>query len=174
MSPAATLLALDVHYGQSGACVAGVRFRDWSDCVAAATHRLHVPQVEDYAPGEFYRRELPCLLALLASLEGTWPAPDCILVDGYVWLDGHDRPGLGARLWQALQKRCAVIGVAKTRYAGTPERAALCRGDSRRPLYVTAAGIDEDAARAAVAAMHGAHRLPELLKQADRLARDGA
>ncbi|WP_408952428.1 endonuclease V [Lysobacter sp. Hz 25] len=164
------VLAVDVHYLEAGARVAGVLFDDWADPQATAAHTLNLDQVEDYAPGEFYRRELPCLLALLGRIE---PAPACIVVDGYVWLGADRRPGLGAHLWQALDRRCPVVGVAKTRFADTPAEAEVCRGNSRRPLYVTSAGLDPEAARAAVRAMYGAHRLPELLKRADRLARIG-
>jgi hypothetical protein len=35
-----------------------------------------------YEPGQFYRRELPYVLALLESLESS-PA---VVVDGFVWL----------------------------------------------------------------------------------------
>lgn len=164
------ILAADVHYRDAGARAAGVLFADWADPEPAATLSVELAEVAEYLPGEFHRRELPCIAALLARLPA---APDCIVVDGHVWLDGAGRPGLGAHLWQALQRRVAVVGVAKTRFAGTPAAAELRRGASARPLYVTAAGLDPALAHAAVARMHGAHRLPDLLKRADRLARGG-
>jgi deoxyribonuclease V len=48
------------------------------------------------------------------------------------------------------------------------------RGGSAKPLYVTAAGIAAETAAAHVAAMHGAHRIPTLLKLVDRLVREAA
>ncbi|MET4731138.1 deoxyribonuclease V [Lysobacter enzymogenes] len=164
------ILATDVHYFGASARAAGVLFADWSDPHAAATLTVDIDQVADYEPGAFYRRELPCLAALLARLDA---APDCIVVDGHAWLDGAGQPGLGAHLWESLQRRSAVVGVAKTRFVDTPAHAEVLRGGGTRPLYVTAAGLDPAAARAAVARMAGAHRLPDLLKQADRLARGG-
>lgn len=162
------ILAADVHYAGAGARAAGVLFADWSDAAAAAERTIDIDNVAAYEPGAFHRRELPCLSALLGTLEAL---PACI-VDGHVWLDGAGRPGLGAHLWETLQRRVAVVGVAKTRFVDTPAEAEVVRGGAR-PLYVTAAGLDPAQARAAVARMHGAHRLPELLKRADRLARGG-
>lgn len=164
------IFAADVHYFDSGARAAGVLFGDWGDAAAAAELTLDIDNVAAYEPGAFYRRELPCLSALLATLDAP---PACIVVDGHVWLDGAGRPGLGAHLWEALQRRVAVVGVAKTRFVDTPAEAEVVRGGGARPLYVTAAGLDPALARAAVARMHGEHRLPELLKRADRLARGG-
>jgi deoxyribonuclease V len=48
----------------------------------------------------------------------------------------------------------------------------IVRGISRQPLFVTTIGTDVAAAAAAVLGMHGAHRIPTLLKRVDRLARD--
>ncbi|QQQ02160.1 endonuclease V [Lysobacter enzymogenes] len=163
------ILATDVHYFDGRARAAGVLFADWGDALAAATLTADIDAVADYQPGAFYRRELPCLAALLAKLDAP---PDCIVVDGHAWLDGAGRPGLGAHLWESLQRRVAVVGVAKTRFVDTPAEAEVLRGGAR-PLYVTAAGLEPALARAAVARMAGAHRLPDLLKQADRLARGG-
>lgn len=164
------ILAADVHYFDGRARAAAVLFADWGDACAAATLTADIDAVADYEPGAFHRRELPCLAALLAKLDAP---PDCIVVDGHAWLDGAGRPGLGAHLWESLQRRVAVVGVAKTRFVDTPAEAEVARGAGTRPLYVTAAGLDPALARAAVARMAGTHRLPDLLKQADRLARGG-
>lgn len=118
----------------------------------------------DYEPGAFYRRELPCLLDVLAR----GPRADIVVVDGYVWL-GDGKAGLGAHLHAALGG--AVVGVAKTRFAGATDAIAVCRGVSRAPLYVSAAGMSTEEAAAMVAAMHGPYRVPTLLKRVDMLAR---
>jgi len=47
----------------------------------------------------------------------------------------------------------------------------VLRGDSRRPLYVTAAGLDPAAAALHVRSMHGPFRIPTLLKRVDQLCR---
>ena len=48
---------------------------------------------------------------------------------------------------------------------------AVLRGGSERPLWVTAAGMDPREACARVREMHGAHRIPTLLKRVDALCR---
>jgi AraC family transcriptional regulator len=141
-----------------------------------------------YTPGELYKRELPPLCAVLASLP---ELPSIVVVDGFAWL-GPGRPGLGVHLHRALGGRAAVVGVAKSDFAGPTEHRpaqsagprehrpaqspgtgaiAVRRGSSARPLWVSAIGIDAELAAAEVAAMHGQHRLPTLIVRADHLAR---
>jgi deoxyribonuclease V len=47
----------------------------------------------------------------------------------------------------------------------------LLRGTSKRPLYVTAAGMEVSAAAQRVRGMAGRYRIPDLARMADRLAR---
>ncbi len=47
------------------------------------------------------------------------------------------------------------------------------RDSSKRPLIVTAIGIDESVAAKHIASMHGPYRIPTLLKWADHLSRHG-
>ncbi len=162
------ILAVDVGYHERHAVTAGVLFRDWEDGEPAGELTVRCSIVAEYEPGEFWRRELPCVLELLRELERT---PECIVVDGHVYLDAEGRPGFGKRLYDALRGQSAVIGVAKRRYKDTPLSAAVFRGGSRRPLYVTAAGIGEAEARDCITRMHGEHRLPTILKRVDRLSR---
>lgn len=165
------ILATDVHYTEPGAVAAGMLFNDWRAATPSRTVTSHFDTVEAYEPGAFYRRELPCLLGLLRkhALQ-----PDVIIVDGHVFLDDAGRPGLGKHLFDALDGRVPVIGVAKTAFAGMDARFEVLRGDSLRPLYVTAIGLPLEEAQAHVRAMHGAHRLPTLLKQVDRTCRKAA
>ena len=142
-------------------------FASWQDSAPARTHVAAAAAAADYQPGAFFKRELPCLLA---AIEGSERAFDVIVIDGYVWLQ-HGKPGLGWHVYQQLQQRPAVIGVAKSHYAGCDVAVPVLRGRSRRPLFVTAVGIDLAVAAANIAAMHGAHRIPTLIKLADRLAR---
>jgi deoxyribonuclease V len=159
---------LDVDYRKTGAVAAAVLAHDWADPAPAAEAVAYVPNVAEYVPGEFYRRELPCLRAVL----GRCPTvPTLIVIDGYVWL-GPDRPGLGARLHAALGTAIPVVGVAKTCFrSAAPVAVEVSRNGRRQPLWVTAIGIDGVTAAAAVGRMHGPHRLPTLIRRADRLAR---
>lgn len=165
------ILAVDVHYTEPGAIAAGVCFDDWNDAQPLRSCISRFDAVAPYEPGAFYRRELPCLLGLLHEHD---LQPDMIVVDGHVFLDAAGRPGLGKHLFDTLDGRIPVIGVAKTAFVGIGEDHALLRGDSMRPLYVTAAGLSLAIAKAHLQAMHGTHRLPTLLKLVDRLCRDAA
>jgi deoxyribonuclease V len=94
-----------------------------------------------------------------------------VIVDGFVWLGDESRPGLGAHLFEALSSRSAVIGVAKTCFRGAGPMREVFRGGSERPLLVSAVGLGLDEAAARVEQMHGAYRIPTLLKAVDRLCR---
>lgn len=158
---------MDVDYRGRGAVAAGVWFRGWSASVGEFESAVRVAEVADYEPGAFYRRELPCLLRVLAG----GPRPDVVVVDGYVWL--ADRvAGLGGHLHAAIGG--VVVGVAKTKFAGCTSAVPVCRGGSRSPLYVTATGASATEAAAWVAGMHGPYRVPTLLKRVDTLARSSA
>jgi deoxyribonuclease V len=164
------IAAFDVHYPPSGgASAAAVLFADYRDATLSGYFAKRLAEVEAYVPGAFYRRELPCLLALIEEIE--YPLQGMI-VDGYVWL-GKGRPGLGRRLFDALEGEIPVIGVAKTRFKGACA-VEISRGKASRPLFVTAAGIGKRSAADKIRMMHGRYRLPTLLKEADRLAKEGA
>jgi deoxyribonuclease V len=162
-----TIACLDVHYESTSAFAAGLVFREWSDAIAFEEKVVAVKSVEPYHPGEFFRRELPCLLAVLERL----PRPDIVIVDGYVWLDGRDKPGLGARLYEALERKAIVIGVAKTEFRAAAGICEVKRGTSSRPLYVSATGMQPEHAADLVRSMHGPFRIPTLLARVDQLAR---
>jgi deoxyribonuclease V len=91
-----------------------------------------------------------------------------VVVDGFVDL-GEGRPGLGRHLFAAFAAQVAVVGVAKSAFAGAPALPVL-RGSSRKPLWVTSTG-DVEVAAQHIVSMAGAHRLPDLLKLTDSLAR---
>ena len=118
-----------------------------------------------YVPGEFFRRELPCLLALISKIKDPL---DAIIIDGYVRLS--DRPGLGQHLFEHLLEKVPVIGVAKTRFHDA-EAVEVIRGISKSPLYVSTIGTDADQAAEQIKKMHGPHRIPTLLKRVDQLGR---
>jgi len=95
-----------------------------------------------------------------------------VVIDGYVWLDQSGRKGLGALLFEALNETVSVIGVAKNRFSGS-NGTDVFRGTSRKPLIVTAAGIDEREAARLIQLMHGQYRIPTLVKRADYVSRHG-
>jgi deoxyribonuclease V len=162
------IACIDVDYRGEEAVAACVVVRDWSDGHAVAEYVEHIARIEPYEPGQFYKRELPCLLAVLAKVA---EPVDMVVVDGYVWLADEDSPGLGAHLYAALAKKVPVIGVAKARFASAGAACAVCRGDSERPLFVTAAGIDLETAAQKVKTMHGPFRIPTVLRRVDQLCR---
>jgi deoxyribonuclease V len=160
------IACLDVAYRGGGAVAACVVFLAWPDRAAVNRYVARIPSVQPYEPGRFYRRELPCLLAVLAKVEEPL---DVVVVDGHAWL-GDGRPGLGAHLHEALARQVPVVGVAKSRFRGAPAL-PLRRGGSRQPLYVSAAGMEPEEAAGLVAAMAGPYRIPTLLAEVDRLCR---
>jgi deoxyribonuclease V len=161
------IACLDVHYLDPGAVAAGLWFQHWQDSASSAEVVLSIVRVEPYQSGQFYLRELPCLLAVLE--EG--PPAEIIVIDGYVWLGDQQRPGLGAHLYRAFDEKVAVIGVAKTHYPGATLAQELRRGTSRSPLFITAAGIDVVEAARHIAEMHGVYRIPTLIRRVDQLCR---
>jgi deoxyribonuclease V len=164
-----TLAAFDTHYLEDGrASAAAVVFKAWGDGRPSAEYHCMLAGSAAYVPGAFYRRELPGILALVDRIASPLAT---LVVDGYVTLG--TRPGLGRHLFEALGGRIAVIGVAKSEFTGSTA-ALVLRGLSRRPLYVTAAGLTADTAAARIRAMHGSHRIPTLLRRVDRLARETA
>ena len=158
-----------MHYlddGGARAAMAAASDRRFSQVVHTQT--AMVAAVEPYRPGEFSRRELPPLRAVI-------PAADelaLIVVDGYVDLDPDGRPGLGAHVHAEFS--VPVIGVAKTAFGTATHAARVLRGQSSRPLYVTAAGMTIADAAVLVTEMSGRFRTPDALKTVDRLARTGA
>ncbi len=163
------LLCLDVQYEDLGAVAACVGFRDWADaspCLELVSRSDAAPA--PYQPGQFARRELPHLVRLVEEVRRAQQV-EAVVVDGHVWLQAG-RPGLGAHLHQALGGGTAVVGVAKSAFRDGVALPVL-RGASRQPLFVTAAGMEPALAAELVRGMHGPHRIPTLLKRADRLAR---
>src|SRR5262245_13205180 len=104
---------VDVDYRGTRAVAAGIAFRDWLDDSGVVERVVTLCDIQPYESGQFFIRELPCLLAVLRVL----PPQQIVLIDAYVWLE-QNRPGLGAHLYESLDGRVSVIGVAKTRYLG--------------------------------------------------------
>jgi deoxyribonuclease V len=162
------ILAVDVAYSDEDAVVAGVLFRDWRDDAPEKEVISRYPHPAPYHSGEFYQRELPCILKLITEHD---LAPDCIVIDGFVYLDGRHRPGLGKHLYDALGGKVTVIGVAKSAFKGIGAEFQVLRGGSLRPLFVTAAGLALEQAKGYISSMQGRYRIPDFLKKADQLSK---
>ena len=165
------LLAVDVHYSDNGATAAGVAFDGWRSSTASRLWVLALTEPPaPYKPGKFYQRELPYLCKIVGrGLSDV--SIETIIIDGHVWLT-DDQPGLGMHLYEHLERAVPVVGIAKSAYhrgTATPVQ----RGRSRRPLHVTSAGLEQVEAARLVAEMHGADRLPTIVRLVDSLARHG-
>lgn len=162
------ILAIDVQYTKTNAIVAGITFNHWPDPDAQKEYTSRVENVAAYEPGHFYKRELPCIVKLMAEHQLT---PECVVIDGFVFLDGHSAPGLGKHLYEFFNQKIPVIGVAKKRFKDISSDFEVLRGKSKIPLFITSAGIDTDQAKTNIRNMHGQYRLPTLLKRVDQICR---
>jgi deoxyribonuclease V len=159
----------DVGYAEESALVGCLTADDFADCSPLNEWVIEVSPIGPYIPGEFWRRELAPLLRGIAASPSSLSV---LLIDAYVDL-GHDQtPGLGRRLYEVTG--IPVIGVAKSRYFGTPIECEVFRGASNRALLVSVAGFDLTVAKQAVARMAGSGRVPALIRRADQLSRGSA
>lgn len=162
------IICLDVDYREDEALVAGLGIANWEAGKSSWEKQLRVHPIADYVPGQFYKRELPCLLALLGAAP---TPPSFIVVDSYVWL-GAKKPGLGVYLYEALNKKTPVIGVAKTHFhQAEAVEIPVLRGQSTKPLYVTSIGVDVKWAAQEIQRMDGPFRIPTALKRVDFLSK---
>lgn len=167
-------LILDVHYkeGQETdavtATVAGIRFEGIKQSRILNEYTVEVNDVAPYESGQFYKREMPCLLALINQIDEPF---DVIIIDGYVFLDSVGKAGLGKYLYDHLANTKPIIGIAKNHFYDITEDYAVWRGISKRPLYVTSIGINVTTAKKMVSEMEGEHRIPKMVSDVDKLGR---
>jgi deoxyribonuclease V len=165
------ILAFDTYYFDQKAKTICLEFAEWNEDKNFKVHSEIIDNVEEYIPGEFYKRELPCILSLLKQIDLS--TIEVIIVDGFVYLNDENKYGLGGYLYEKLNKEIPIIGVAKTNFASIEKnKKALFRGDSKKPLYITSIGIDLDEAYKKVESMAGEYRFPTLLKELDRLSKE--
>jgi exodeoxyribonuclease-5/deoxyribonuclease V len=162
------IAAFDTGYSGDKARTVGLVFEHWTATAPFKVYAGINDHVAEYIPGEFYRRELPGILDLWQRIDAG--PVEAIVIDGFVYLDDEGRPGLGAHLYRQLGEKIPVIGVAKSYFVAVQNaKRSLLRGGSRRPLYITAAGIDVDNATEYIRSMAGRFRIPDLLKELDRM-----
>jgi len=164
------LLALDVHYREEEAKVVGVLFH-WEDVVPQDVIIEYIDDVEEYIPGQFYKRELPCLMKIIEKLDiGQLEA---IIVDGHIYVDNDRNYGLGGRLYEVLENKTPIIGVAKTTFYNNNETVTeIKRGKSNNPLYISAIGIDLSIVSQKILDMYGGFRIPNILKTLDQITKN--
>lgn len=164
-------VAFDTFYYANKAKTIAVAFDNWEDSNFSKHYSEELIISSEYIPGEFYKRELPCILSILKKFN--FDSIDMIIVDGYVYLDDYNKYGLGGHLYESLNRKIPIIGVAKTNFASNKEnKVELLRGKSKNPLYITSIGIEIETAKKNISKMFGNYRIPTLLKELDKLTKE--
>lgn len=164
------VLAIDVHYKETYAKVVGALFH-WEDESLREIISVKIPEVEEYIPGQFYKRELPCILKLLQEINLN--KIDVIIVDGHIFVSNEKKIGLGGYLYHSLNEKIPIIGVAKKHFHDTNKVSfPVFRGSSKNPLYISSIGINIDASIKKIQNMDGKYRIPTILKELDRLTKE--
>lgn len=164
-------LAIDVYYRENDAKAVGILF-EWDGELPIKSLVEYIQPIEEYEPGKFYKRELPCIMAILKEVD--LDTLESIVVDGHVYTNNDKTYGLGGHLWETLNGKVPVIGVAKTSFHQTEEVSIpILRGSSLSPLYVSAIGFDLNDAIQKVRNMKGEFRFPTLLKALDQMTKGG-
>ena len=165
------ILAFDTYYFDNKAKTVCLEFTEWNESKFYKIYTEIIDNVEEYVPGEFYKRELPCIISLLNQID--LKKIEAIIVDGFVYLDDEKKFGLGGYLYEKLNKEIPIIGVAKTNFATIEKhKKPLFRGESKKPLFITAIGIELEDAVQKIERMDGEYRIPTLLKVLDRLTKE--
>ena len=181
-------IAIDTYYYLDKAKTVGVIFENWEDPEPLEIVSSWSESFGQYIPGEFYKRELPCIMDLIQKKVPNIKDYECIILDGLARLPGSASEGLGLHLESELEKVYpdfrdapgnidiggpAIMGVAKTKFKGIDEDDGTCkvyRGTAKNPLYTNTTWIKMSSAMAAdyLKRMHGPYRIPTLLKILDR------
>lgn len=162
-------VAFDVHYYDNFAIVGFVLFENELSSEPYKTGQIRCDSVEPYISGQFYKRELPCLLKAVEEIK---EQINLIYIDANVWLD-DDKKGLGKYLFDSINHTIPVIGVSKSCFNKETELIRpVHRQSSKNPLYVSSVGIELENACEKVKMMNGDFRLPKMIKLADSVCRN--
>lgn len=163
------ILAIDVKYNETTriAKAVGLLF-NWLDDKPIKIIEVFVHDVQDYIPGKFYKRELPCIKKVIDKVELS--NIDAIIVDGHVFISNEKEFGLGAYTYEEYNRKIPVIGIAKTPFYKNKDTVKdVFRGDSKKPLYVSVIGEKNiEDIKEKIIQMKGSYRIPKLLKELDR------
>lgn len=161
------VLAIDVHYKDINSKAVGI-LSNWNDQEPIEVFIKTLPNTVDYIPGQFYKRELPFIMEILKEIN--YQTLEAILIDGYVYIDNDKNFGLGGYLWESMDKKVPVIGVAKKKFLGNSDTVVeILRGKSKKPLFVSSIGIDTKQAAQKIKNMKGEYRMPTILKLVDTI-----
>jgi deoxyribonuclease V len=167
------ILAFDTYYFDNKAKTVCIAFESWTNESNFKVYNEILDGIAEYTPGEFYKRELPCILSLLNKIKQEIDTIELIIVDSFVYLDDEGKFGLGGHLCNALNCEIPIIGVAKTNFATIDNlKKPIVRGDSIKPLFVTSIGIDLEKASELIQNMQGEFRMPTILKLLDTLTKE--
>lgn len=165
-----SILATDTHYFEDKAQCVAVVF-DWSDTLPKTVYKTTIEHIAPYEPGQFYKRELPCIMAVLEQVDLS--CIEAIIVDGHVYTSDDGKPGLGAHLFRAINDSIPIIGVAKSFFRNNAQLTReVLRSESKKPLYVSAVGTPLDEVVNRIKNMPGCYRMPDMLKHLDQLTRE--
>jgi len=163
------IAAIDIHYKETYAKAVCVVF-NWEDETPQHIYTDIITEVEPYISGEFYKRELPCILKVLEQV--SLDTLEAIILDGHVFVHNDHKYGLGGYVWEALDKKIPIIGIAKKSFIHTEKVATpIKRGTSESPLFVSCIGIDKETVLEKIQLLHGPHRMPTILKLVDSISR---
>ena len=166
------IYCFDTYYFDDYAQTSCIGIESWSSETADFELTESISEIQDYESGSFYKRELPCLISILNKIDLN-PQKDILVIDGFVVLDDDGKLGLGGYLFKHLNSEIPIVGVAKNNFATIHQlKREVLRGESVKPLYVTAKGIDLDEASANISKMHGDFRMPTILKLVDSCCRE--
>lgn len=185
------ILAIDVFYHPSDSwksyTVSGIKFKSWEskepeEIIKFTKAKSKDCELSPYISGKFKDRELPCILELLKYED--LKCIDTIIIDGYVILVNDKLESidtLGTSLYNHLcssgNGHISIVGIAKKKFKDESmmtECIPVLRGDAINPIFVTAAGwISSSFAADKINSMYGDHRLPELIKLADKCTKEG-
>ncbi|WP_244428690.1 endonuclease V [Flavobacterium sp. B17] len=134
------IYAFDTYYFENYANTVCIAFEDWNSDKETEIYTAKTAIISDYESGAFYKRELPCISNLLKNIE--LKQGDFIIVDGYVTLDNDGKIGLGGHLFEALNHKFPVIGIAKNGFNSQDEiRREVYRGNSSHLYFLRQEGL---------------------------------
>lgn len=161
------IACFDVYYYGGRAKASSIVFQTGPVEKIISRYDEVIENTSEYISGEFYKRELPCILKVYKKIK---EEINLIIVDSFVMLE-DDRKGLGGYLYYSLNCKTPVIGVAKTFYRGCENYIEVFRGKSKKPLFVSSIGIDIEYAGDLIKNLKGVNRIPDILKEVDHQSR---
>ncbi|MEM1120641.1 MAG: endonuclease V [Bacteroidota bacterium] len=162
------ILAFDTYYFDDKAKTVCLTFEDWSDTAPQNIYEETIIGIAAYESGSFYKRELPCILSLLKNVKTAVNSVEAIIIDGFVVLDDQNKLGLGGYLFHELGATIPIVGVAKSEFHSNNKNVKeLFRGTSKKPLFISALGMDLETAFERIKSMSGNFRMPTLLQILD-------